>query len=184
MANRRGLVVTIRSATAEDARAIQEIYAPIVEHTFISFEAVVPAVDEMLRRIKGTLTTHPWLVAEEGSKVVGYAYAAPHGERAAYRWSVDTSAYIDEARRGQGIGRLLYMALIEELVALGHVSAYAGIALPNEASVGLHEGVGFRPIGAFPKAGFKLGVWRDVGLWWRPLRDPPDEPEDPRRYGA
>jgi L-amino acid N-acyltransferase YncA len=107
---------------------------------------------------------------DASGQVNGYAYAGKHRERAAYRWSVDVTAYVRSDARGQGVGRRLYRALRHELVALGYFQAFAGIALPNAASVGLHESVGFTPVGVFRQVGFKRGAWHDVGWWQWSLR--------------
>jgi NAD(P)-dependent dehydrogenase (short-subunit alcohol dehydrogenase family) len=112
--------------------------------------------------------------------VVGYAYASPHRSREAYRWAIEVSAYVDEEHRGRGLGGRLYDVLLDEVRALGLVSAYAGITLPNEASVALHEGRGFSHVGTFPRAGFKHGKWHDVGWWYRALTTSTDPPEAPR----
>ena len=170
---------TIRLATPADAAAIAEIYAPFcTEHT-TSFETVAPGRAEMAQRIQKTLQQHPWLVMEAHGSIAGYAYASRHRERAAYRWAVDVAAYVHASRRGQGVGRRLYQALIGVLAAQHYFRAYAGISLPNEASVALHEAVGFHPLGVYRGVGYKLGAWRDVG-WWelalQPLADPPPEP--------
>jgi L-amino acid N-acyltransferase YncA len=173
--------ITIRVAEPGDADAVAAIYAPIVRETAISFETEPPSSDEMAARIETTLATHPWLVAERGGEVVGYAYGSQHQQRAAYRWSVNVTAYIDATARRAGVGRALYGSLIPILRAQGFRSAFAGITLPNEASVGLHEAVGFTPLGVYHHVGFKLGAWRDVG-WWRlalsESHGAPDEPTD------
>jgi phosphinothricin acetyltransferase len=156
----------IRVATAADAGQIQAIYAPIVRDTTISFEYEPPTVDEMAQRITGTLPTHPYLVCEEEGRVLGYIYAGAHRARAAYRWSVDTTVYVEGRIRHKGVGRTLYQALLSILCRQGFHSAFAGIALPNAGSVGLHEALGFRPVGVYQDVGFKHGQWRDVG-WWR-----------------
>jgi phosphinothricin acetyltransferase len=167
--------MTIRTATPADAEAITGIYAPIVANTTISFELTPPSVDEMRARIEKTLQDLPWLVCEDVQGAVnGYVYASKHRERPAYQWSVDVTAYVREDMRGRGIGRRLYKALFAELVTLGYFQAFAGIALPNDASVSLHESVGFEPIGVYRKVGFKLGAWRDVGWWQKELRFPSD----------
>jgi L-amino acid N-acyltransferase YncA len=158
---------TIRVAAAADAPRIAQIYAPIVRDTFISFETEPPDAAEIARRIAATLPTHPWLVAEHlDTGVIGYAYASRHQERAAYRWSANVTVYLDEAARGRGLGRRLYAVLVDLLRRQGFRSLFAGIALPNPASVALHEAVGFEPLGVYRDVGFKLGAWRDVG-WWR-----------------
>lgn len=175
--------MTIRTATPADAEAITAIYAPIVEGTSISFELTPPTVDEMRSRIVNTLADLPWLVSEDPmGSVDGYVYASKHRERQAYQWSVDVTAYVREDARGLGIGKRLYQALFAELVTLGYFQAFAGTALPNDASVALHESVGFQPIGTYRKVGFKLGAWHDVGWWQKELRSP-TEPTDPTAFG-
>jgi L-amino acid N-acyltransferase YncA len=174
--------VGIRPVETADAEAIQAIYAPIVETSHISFELIAPSRDEMARRIKEAEQL-PWLVAvDEGRRVVGYAYAARHGGRDAYAWAVDTSIYLDAAVRGRGIGTALYADLLTRLRALGYVSAFAGIALPNAASVALHQRVGFEATGSFPVAGYKLGRWIDVSLWRSALAEPSVEPSRPQPW--
>lgn len=133
----------IRAARVTDADDIQAIYAPIVEHTIISFEEVPPSIDEMARRIKETSRDYPYLVAEQGDVFAGYAYASQHRTRAAYRSSVDVTVYIAEAARRSGVGQALYAELLPALGARGSHAAFAGIALPNPGSVALHERVGF-----------------------------------------
>ncbi|MGH9236964.1 MAG: arsinothricin resistance N-acetyltransferase ArsN1 family B [Vicinamibacterales bacterium] len=164
----------IRMATATDAPAIAEIYRPIVESTPISFETVAPDADEMRRRIEILLGSHPWLVCERDGVVAGYVYASKHRERAAYRWSVDTSVYVDDRFRRRRIGHALYLSLFAVLHAQGYANAFAGITLPSPASVGLHEYVGFTPVGVYRRVGYKLGAWHDVG-WWQRSLEPPDE---------
>lgn len=176
--------MTIRTAAPADAEAITAIYAPIVANTSMSFELAPPSVDEMRGRIVKTLAELPWLVSDDATgSVNGYVYASKHRERPAYQWSVDVTAYVREDARGQGVGRRLYQALFAELVTLGYFQAFAGIALPNDASVALHESVGFEPIGVYRKVGFKLGAWHDVGWWQKELRSP-TEPADPTAFGG
>lgn len=167
----------IRVATPSDASAIQAIYAPVVEHTAISFELEVPSVEEMAQRISATLPMYPYLVAEEDGQVLGYAYAGAHRARRAYRWSVDVTAYIASNAHRKGVGRALYQRLLSLLERQGFHAAYAGIALPNPGSVGLHEAMGFEHIGTYPEVGFKHGQWRDVGYWRKALNGatPPGE---------
>ena len=135
----------------------------------ISFELDPPGADEMARRIASYGTSHAWLVAEIDGEVAGYAYGSPHRERAAYSSSCDVAVYVDPARSRQGIGRALYAALFPLLAEKGSHAAFAGIALPNEASVGLHEAMGFTPVGIYREVGWKMGGWRDVGWWQRLL---------------
>ncbi|MBN9528559.1 MAG: N-acetyltransferase [Alphaproteobacteria bacterium] len=168
----------IRMAREADASAIQAIYAPLVRDTAISFEDEPPSVAEMARRIRETLAVYPYLVAEEEGGVLGYVYAGPHRARAAYRWSVDVTAYVAAGGRRRGVGRALYGVLMDTLTRQGFHAAYAGIALPNDASVALHEAVGFEALGVYREVGFKHGRWHDVGWWRRPLAraTPPAEP--------
>src|SRR5690242_3359312 len=129
-------MATIRPATVEDAAAIRAIYAPYVESTAISFETVVPSVDEMAHRIEHYSRTHAFLVCEDAEGIAGYVYANPHAERAAYRWSVDVSVYNSPRAQRRGVGRGLYTALFAQLRLLGYYTAYAGITQPNDASIG------------------------------------------------
>lgn len=164
---------SVRVATVDDVEAIVAIYAPIVANTVISFELEVPTVDEMRRRIAAALDRFAWLVSVDADDAVdGYVYASRHRERAAYQWSVDVTAYVRADARGRGIGKRLYTRLFDDLAALGYYQAFAGIALPNAASVALHESVGFTPIGIYRDVGYKLGAWHDVGWWQRTLRPP------------
>jgi phosphinothricin acetyltransferase len=176
--------MTIRTATPADAEAITAIYAPIVVGTSISFELAPPSNEEMRARIVRTLQDLPWIVSQDAQgSVNGYVYASKHRERPAYQWSVDVTAYVREDARGLGVGKRLYQALLAELVALCYFQAFAGIALPNDASVALHESVGFEPIGVYRKVGFKLGAWHDVGWWQKELRSPTTAPADPTAFG-
>lgn len=180
----RPAVLRVRDARGDDAAAIAAIYAPVVRDTPISFELEPPDAAAMRQRVLDTLERRPWLVCEREGEVVGYAYAASHRERAAYQWCVETSVYIAESARRQGVGRTLYAALLPLLARQGYVHAYAGITLPNPASVGLHEALGFRPIGVYQAIGFKLGAWHDVG-WWDltlPARALPEQPAAPVPY--
>jgi L-amino acid N-acyltransferase YncA len=152
----------IRVARAADGPACADIYRPIVEETWISFETEAPSSEEMGLRIAATLPRFPWLVACEGDAMLGYVYATPHRERPAYRWSVDVTVYMAEAARRHGIGSRLYTVLFDLLRRQGYRSAFAGVALPNDASLGLHRAVGFVSLGTYEQVGFKFGGWRDV----------------------
>jgi L-amino acid N-acyltransferase YncA len=173
----------LRIANVDDAAAIVDIYAPLVAQTAISFETEPPDAAEMRGRIEKTAAAGlPWLVAEDASGLVcGYAYASRHRERAAYQWSVDTTVYVHEGQRGRGVGRALYGRLLPLLAGLGYCQAFAGIALPNAGSVGLHEALGFESIGVYRRVGFKFGAWRDVGWWQKPLADV-QTPHPPRPF--
>jgi len=155
----------IRLATTDDAAAIAAIYAPFVTGSQVSFEVDAPDAVEMAARIDHKLPRFPWLVAEEDGAVIGYAYAGPHRERAAYAWSVDVSVYMAETARRRGVASRLYGTLFDILRRQGFRTAYAGITLPNPASVGFHEAMGFSPVGVYRNVGWKLGNWHDVG-WW------------------
>lgn len=172
-------MVRIRLACEPDAEALAAIYSPFVEHTAISFETSPPRLEAMRRRIVETTTVYPWLVCELDGKVVGYAYATQHRVRTAYRWAVDTSAYIGAAHHRRGIGRGLYVSLFEILRTQGFFNAYAGITLPNAASVGLHEAVGFKNLGTYERVGYKLGMWHNVGWWQLVLQAHPESPDEP-----
>jgi phosphinothricin acetyltransferase len=172
-------MIEIRVATPEDAGAVSEIYAPWVALTPVSFEIDVPGAVDMAARINDTVPRYPWLVCERDSYVVGYAYASEHRTRAAYQWSVDTAVYIREGCRGRGVGKGLYVSLIRILTAQRLHNAYAGITLPNAASVALHESVGFRPVGVYERVGYKLGAWHDVGWWALELQPRTDAPQPP-----
>jgi phosphinothricin acetyltransferase len=169
----------IRLATPEDAPGILEIYAPIVRETPVAFEVEAPAPDGMSARITKVLEKYPWLVDIREGRIAGYVYAGLHRDRPAYQWSTDLSVYVHPDWRGKGVGRGLYGALFDVLVFQGYVNAFAGITLPNLASVKLHESVGFRPIGVFRNVGFKLGSWHDVGKWQRELQPLPPAPPPP-----
>ena len=164
----------MRLATAADAAGVLAIYAPIVRDTAISFEWEPPTLDEMEQRITRNIELLPWLICEAGGEVLGYAYAAPHRVRAAYRWSVESSVYVHERARHTGVGRGLYQSLLALLELQGVKNVYAGIALPNPASVALHEAAGFEALGVYPQVGYKLGAWHDVG-WWRLALGPKDD---------
>jgi phosphinothricin acetyltransferase len=176
--------MTIRSANPErDSAACAAIYAPHVEASPTSFEAEAPGPEEMAERIERIGATHPWLVAERNGEVAGFAYACEHRSRAAYRWAVDVSVYVGEADRRRGLGKDLYEELLRRLRAQRFRVACAGVTLPNEASVALHEGLGFVAVGVYRRIGWKQGAWRDVGWWQLDLNpdadDPPQEPLPP-----
>ncbi len=161
----------IRQASAQDAAALLEIYAPIVLHTSTSFEEEPPGVEDFAQRITKAIQTHQWLVMEaKDGTLCGYAYAGTHRSRSAYRRSVETSVYVHQNFRGQGVGRRLYEALFESLATMDYHSAYAGIVLPNEGSIALHKALGFEPIGIFKEVGFKHGQWHDTSWWQRRIK--------------
>ena len=165
--------VIIRTAREADAPAMLEIYTPYVEGSIISFEQEAPSTEEYTARVGKYLAGWGGVVAEVDGHVLGYAYGSSHRERAAYKWSVETTVYVAQRAQRSGLGRKLYAALISTLADAGYCNAYAGVALPNPASVRLHTAVGFRPIGTFPRVGYKFGEWRDVAWFHLVLREAP-----------
>lgn len=155
----------IRSATPDDASKILAIYTPFVNETAITFESQPPTEPEFSERIALGLAIGPWLVAEEDNQILGYAYATKFRERAAYDSTRETTVYVRPGHHGAGIGRQLMSDLLAELRASGVSLAVAGITLPNDASVGLHEHLGFTAVGVFHGVGQKLGTSHDVGFW-------------------
>lgn len=176
--------ITLRPATPEDAGALLEIYRPYVENTAITFEYTVPTLAEFTQRVQGTLEKFPYLVAQQGGELLGYAYAGPFHPRAAYQWAVEVTIYLRQDQRGNGLGRRLYEAL-EELLRAQHVlSCYACIAYPEQedeyltqASVRFHGKLGYTQVGRFHQCGYKFGRWYDM-VWMEkrlagPLTPPP-----------
>lgn len=173
----------LRLAELADAAQVRDIYAPSC-FTPTSFEEGPPSVEEIRRRMAATLETLPWLVCTNGELIHGYAYAGAHRQRAGYRWSTDVSAYIREGHRGLGIGRALYTCLLDLLRLQGFYNAYAGITLPNPASVGLHEALGFQQVGIYREVGYKCGEWHDVGWWQLRLQPLAATPAPPKALAA
>ena len=169
----------IRLAASSDAAAIAGIYAPYVTDTPISFEEAAPGAGEMAQRMAGDgRGLHPWLVAEEEGRVIGFASSSPFRTRPAYRWTVETGVYLAPEAQGRGLGRALMEQLLELLARQGFTAAVAGITLPNDPSVALHEGLGFTPCATYRDTGFKLGAWRTVQVFacdLAPRTTPPAE---------
>ncbi|MEO6582315.1 MAG: N-acetyltransferase family protein [Sphingomicrobium sp.] len=173
-------MVLIRLAREADAAGIAEVYRPYVEDSRISFEEQAPDPAEMARRMLGERPGfHPWLIAEEDNEIKGFASSSPFRARPAYRWSVETGIYLAAGAHGRGIGKRLLVMLIDLLERQGYVVAIGAIALPNDASVRLHESLGFLPAGAYRGTGFKFGEWLDVGLWQKDLAPRTPEPAEP-----
>jgi phosphinothricin acetyltransferase len=172
--------MAIRRCTPSDGAAIAAIYDPIVAGSTISFEESPPGAAEMRRRIEVAGDRYPWLGFERDGELVAYVYASAHRSRAAYRWSVDVSVYVAPAARRGGVGLELYLKLFEILALQGYASAFAGIALPNEASIRLHTNVGFKEVGTYHRVGYKLGAWQDVKWFEYPLTTDEFEPFEPR----
>ena len=171
----------IRLGTDGDAAAIAAIYRPYVEDSRISFEEEAPDAAEMARRMRGDPAGyHPWLVAEEDRRLLGYAASSPFRARRAYRWTVETGIYLAADASGRGVGRALLTNLLQLLERQGYVAAIGAIALPNAASVALHEKLGFTYAGAYRGVGYKFGEWLDVGLWQKELAPRGASPVEPR----
>lgn len=172
-------MVKIRTADAADAKGILEIYAPHVLHTPVTFETAVPLIEEMQSRIASCLQKFPWLVCQIEEEIAGYAYAHTHREREAYQWTCECSVYVHEKHQGRGIGTALYQSLFGILKQQGLVNLYAGIVLPNAASVTLHERCGFVLFAEYDNIGYKAGTWHKVGWWSLQLNDHQPKPPPP-----
>lgn len=175
---------TIRPASPEDAPALLGIYAPYVRETAITFEYDVPALEEFRERIRRTLERYPYLAAEAGGEVLGYAYAGPFQSRAAYGWAAEASVYLRRDQRGLGLGRWLYGALEEVCRAQGVRNLNACVACPEEenayltrSSADFHVRMGFRLVGEFRKCGYKFGTWYNMAWMEKHLGGHPAEPE-------
>ncbi|WP_255195481.1 GNAT family N-acetyltransferase [Halorarius litoreus] len=170
----------LRLATTDNAAAIRDIYAPYVRETSITFEESVPTESEIRDRIDAKRPTFPWFVCELDDSVVGYAYAGELRSRAAYRWVVETSVYVDESAEGRGVGRALYSVLLACLERQGFADAYAVITVPNPRSIDFHDRMGFERATRFPEMGYKQGAWYDVEWWRRSLAERRSPPAAPR----
>ena len=155
----------IRKVTLEDAEQICEIYNYYIENTIVSFEETPVTPQVMASRIQDIIPSLPWIVYEEKSKIVGYAYASKWKGRCAYRYSVESTVYISPDAREKGIGSILYEALLKQLGQQDFHTTIGGISLPNEASIKLHEKFGFKKVAHFSEVGYKFNKWVDVGYW-------------------
>ncbi len=161
--------LNIRRATPKDAAAICEIYNWYVFNTVITYEVDAVPVAEMEARINERLTRFEWTVAEVDQKIIGYAYFGTFRSRAAYDHTVESSIYLSHDETGHGFGKILYLDLISRCRVMGFREMIGVIALPNDASVALHEKLGFEKIGVFPRSGYKFGKFVDTGFWQRGL---------------
>lgn len=175
----------LRPAGEADIFPMLAIYAPYVRDTAITFEYTVPTAAEFGARLRRVLPDHPWLVCHGPGRMLGYAYAHRHMERAAYAWNVECSVYVLDSARGRGVGTALYGALLELLALQGVVNAYGCIAVPNAASEALHRAAGFRLLGHFPASGWKQGRWHDI-VWYgkRLQEDGAGAPAPLRPFGS
>lgn len=156
----------IRSATVQDADAIAGIYAPYIADTVITFEETAVSAGEMAERIQTVQSAGlPWLVLTEQGQVLGYAYASPWHKRSAFRHTVESSIYLATSAQGRGLGQQLYRELLRQLRACGKHSVIGAIALPNAASLRLHEQLGFKQVGELHEAGYKFGRWINLAYW-------------------
>jgi len=159
------MTISIRNAAAQDAQQICDIYNHYVRATVITFEQQPVSAPEMQARIASTTAAYPWLVAERDGRLLGYAYATRWRSRSAYDHTVESTVYVADAARGTGIGRPLYIALLDALRRQAVHAVVGCIALPNPGSVALHEKCGFEKVGHFPQVGRKFDQWIDVGFW-------------------
>ena len=155
----------IRNVKESDALQISEIYNHYIRNTAITFEEAEIKEDDIIRRIKSVTEEFPWIINEEEGIINGYAYSNRWKERSAYRYSAENTVYVHKDHFGKGIGKMLLQELIAQLKKKGIHSILAGIAMPNEASIVLHEKCGFIKCGTLKEVGFKFGKWVDVGYW-------------------
>ncbi|MEA2692426.1 MAG: hypothetical protein QOJ16_1813 [Acidobacteriota bacterium] len=174
------MATLIRLAAPADGPALADIYRPAVVDSATSFELDPPDGVEMAQRVARIVERTPWIVCERDGAVLGYAYAGPHRDRPAYRWSVEVSAYVHPDARRLGVARALYTSLFAALVVQGFRNAYAGVTLPNAASLRLHTAVGFTSVGVFRGIGYKHGLWHDVAWFERALAPRDAAPASPR----
>lgn len=174
----------IRVATQQDAAGMLEIYAPFILNSGITQETEVPSVEEFQKRVLSNLGERPWLVCEIDKQVAGYAYAGKHRERKGYQWCTEPSVYISEKYYQRGVAHALYTALFDILKLQGYVNAYAVITLPNDKSIAFHKKFGFEYLTTYPKIGYKLGQWHDVGWMQYEIIPHKKDPADPMKFSA
>ena len=171
---------TIRFAKVRDAAAMIDFYGPLISDTAISFETRPLTLEALEVRMRSIMAKYPWLVCEIDGSIAGFSYAGPHRSRPGYLWSVETSIYVSAEFRRRGVGLGLYQSLLALLDVQGYQMAYAGITVPNEASMELHRSLGFEEIGVYRNAGFKLDSWHDASWWQRQIGGSlPENPSPP-----
>lgn len=175
--------ICLRMAEPADAAELREIYAPYVEGTVISFELETPSVPEFESRVRKVLARFPYLAAQAGGRIVGYAYAHEHMERAAYQWNAGLSVYLRAGHTGRGLGTRLYQALMDILTLQNIHNVYGGLTRPNPASEGLHRRLGFTELGVYRRTGYKFGQWHDVVWYEKALRLHRPDPRPPLPVG-
>lgn len=168
---------TMRKAQVSDAADLLKIYQPYVRDTVFTFECDLPMVDEFERRIENITSDYPYIVCMLDDRIAGYAYAYQHMEQAAYQWNAELSIYVDRACLRYGIGKSLYLALIDILRLQGVMNVYACVTSSNENSERLHESLGFQRVGTFHRTGYKLGAWHDVTWFEQCLGTPTSQPQ-------
>lgn len=169
----------VRLVEKNDAASILNIYGPYVLNTAITFEYDVPTIDEYMNRIETAISEFPWLVCLQSNEIVGYAYATKFRYRTAYQWSPESTIYLSPSIQGKGVARILYETLFEILKLQGYFSVFAGVAIPNEQSEGLHIGTGFEEIGVFKNIGYKLREWHSTRWYQLKLQKYISEPNVP-----
>ena len=172
-------MIQVSLATTNDAQQIIGIYSPNILNAAISFETEVPAIEEMQNRITIILQKYPWIVCKVEGKIAGYVYASKHRDREAYQWSCECTVYMHNDFKGKGIGKELYQLLFKILKLQGYRNVYAGITLPNEASIILHEKCGFKHFATYENTGYKFGKWHSVGWWKLQINDYDLQPPPP-----
>jgi L-amino acid N-acyltransferase YncA len=172
-------MIEVRLATSEDAAGILAIYAPHVLSGICTFETELPTTEQIAQRIDNCLPRFPWIVCSIDGQIAAYVYASKHREREAYQWSCECSVYVHNDFAGKRIGEELYRSLIEILSMQGFRNLYAGITLPNDPSIRLHEKCGFAHFATYENIGYKLGRWHNVGWWKLRLNDCIPDPPPP-----
>jgi L-amino acid N-acyltransferase YncA len=172
-------MIKVRLATINDAQQITDIYSPNISKAAISFETEVPSAEEMQNRIETILQKYPWIVCEIDGKIAGYVYASKHRDREAYQWSCECTIYMHNDFKGKGIGKELYQLLFEILQLQGFRNVYAGITLPNEGSITIHEKCGFKHFATYENIGYKFAEWHSVGWWKLQINDYNLQPPPP-----